>query len=123
MFGVTGAQHVRCLSMALRIVSNLCMQAVSATFLVLPAASKRAYRARKIGLRRLPTSAAMYNAALTVLRPPQTVRLTAQSAAVTIEWRQSDQCADLLAVKDPKLGKIRQQRHGDNRTDARHTAE
>ncbi len=33
--------EVWCLSMALRMVSNLCMQAVSATFLGLPAASSR----------------------------------------------------------------------------------
>jgi len=33
--------EVWCLSMALRMVSNLCMQAVSAAFLGLPAASRR----------------------------------------------------------------------------------
>src|SRR5579859_7510076 len=73
--GVAGAHIVRCLSIALRIVSSLCMQAVSASFLVLPAATKRAYTARRTGLQRLPTRAPMYRAARTVPRPPQIVRL------------------------------------------------
>src|SRR5260370_39623842 len=64
-------QRVLCFSSALRIVSSLCIQAVRATFFVFPAASKRVYSARRTGLCRVPTRAAIYSAARTVLRPPQ----------------------------------------------------
>ena len=73
--GACGAHRVRCLRSALRMVSSLRMQAVRATFLVLPAARRRVYRACRTGLRRLPTRAAIYKAARTVARPPQIVRL------------------------------------------------
>src|SRR6202163_2161183 len=72
---VGGAQGVLCFSSALTIVSSLCIQAVSATFFVFPAASNRVYSVRSTGLWRVPTRAAIYSAARTVLRPPQTLRL------------------------------------------------
>src|SRR4051812_13052901 len=54
---------------------SLRIQAVKASFLVVPAATRRVYTARRTGLQRLPTRAPKYRAARTVARPPQIVRL------------------------------------------------
>src|SRR5579859_4160682 len=59
-YGVAGvgvAHVVECLSIALRIISSLRKQAVRASFLVLPAATRRVYKPRRTGLHRLPTKA------------------------------------------------------------------
>src|SRR4029453_17628080 len=60
--------------MAFSMVNNLCMQAVRAAFLHLPAASKRVEKALITRLCLVATSVPIYNTARTSPRPPYTVR-------------------------------------------------
>jgi hypothetical protein len=63
------------LTMAFRIVKNLRMQAVKATFLALPAAQRRSSQALSTELYRTATRVLMYKVARTCARPPQMVRV------------------------------------------------
>ena len=63
------------LSMALRMVNSLRMQATMATFLGLPAAIKRLWKTLIAGLCFIATTAAIYTTARTSARPPQMRRL------------------------------------------------
>ena len=75
------------------------MQAVAATLKGLPAARRRSWKARRTGLCLIPTGTAMYSAARTRARPPQTIRLPrrvppsrfsgATPTSAAIWWRDS----------------------------------
>src|SRR3989304_8980026 len=58
-WGATFCQGVPCLTIALSMVRNLCMQAVSATFLAFPAARRRREEAAISGLHREADSVSM----------------------------------------------------------------
>ena len=86
-------------------VSSLRMQAVRATFLVLPAAKRRVYKAWRTGLRRLPTRAAMYKAARTVARPPQIVRLPRMVPLSRLIGARPTNAATCLRSRVPSSGR------------------
>jgi hypothetical protein len=60
--------------MALRMVKNLCLHAVKATFLTFPAARSRSYKALIRGLSRVATRVPLESTVRTCARPPQIVR-------------------------------------------------
>src|SRR5438128_11427876 len=69
-----GCQRFRSRTMAFMMVNSVCMQAVRATFLALPAANRRSYKALITGWWRVAPSAPIDNTARTSARPPYTVR-------------------------------------------------
>ncbi len=118
-----GCQGVRSRRTALRMISSLRIQAVRASFLVLPAATRRVYKARRTGLQRLPTRARHIQGRTHGSPPTPDSPFAAHGATVAIEWRQSDQRGDLLTAKGAEFGQISQQGDTDHWTNTRHTPE
>src|SRR5205809_960190 len=97
--------------MALRMVKNLCIHAVRATFLTFPAARSRSSKALLCGLERVATRVPLSNPGRTGAPAPDRAP-TAAGPPVALAGRHADQGRARLPRERPPLGACQQPRAG-----------